>query len=421
MLNIDIKGVLKKKSVNNGLWLYALQFFNTIIPLITIPYITRILGAEQYGVFSLALNFTSYLQVAVEYGFALSATRQVAFLKNDKDLSKLFVSVISARFILYFISLIATGCYVLLTNRSQEFYLCLVVLSVSLIGYCFQENWLFQGKQEMRFISISSIIARSITTIAIFCFVKTKKDILLYCILYSLSPVVTNMLGTIIAIIRYRITFVHLGIKDIFFTLKDGMYIFFTNLSAKVFGAIGVTILGVFGTEYQVGVYSALYKIPYILMLLWQPIAQVLYPISSKKIIDSYDDGRAFICKVRNYCLFIFGFIAILVAAFCKPLAQLLFGEEYSQYYYIILPLLIWMLLGILNNFIGIQTLVGSGHDKEYSKAFQIGVVCTVLINLVLIRLFNIIGTAFAPMLSEAVLCFLLIRQVKKVNRSIQE
>ena len=122
MLNIDIKDIkyiLKKKSVNNGLWLYALQFFNTIIPLITIPYITRILGAEQYGIFSLALNFTSYLQVAVEYGFALSATRQVAFLKNDKDLNKLFVSVISARFILYFISLIST---ILLDSASNQLF-----------------------------------------------------------------------------------------------------------------------------------------------------------------------------------------------------------------------------------------------------------------------------------------------------------
>ena len=197
------------------------------------------------------------------------------------------------------------------------------------------------------------------------------------------------------------------------------MYIFFTNLSAKVFGAVGVTILGEFGTEYEVGIYSALYKIPYILMLLWSPISQVIYPISSKKIIESYKDGRLFINKIRNYVFLAFGILALIVGAMARPLSLILFGDEYAQYFYIIYPLLIWMLLGILNNFIGIQTLVGSGHDKEYSKAFQIGVVCTIIYNLILIYCFKIIGTALAPMLSEGTLCLLLLHQVKKVNKKM--
>lgn len=416
MNNNKIKELLKKKSVNNGLWLYALQFFNTIVPLLTIPYITRILGATQYGVFSLALNYTSYLQVVVEYGFALSATRRVALLKSDDELSALFVSVISSRFILYFISIFITGIYVLLTNRNQEFYWCLIILAVALVGYCFQENWLFQGKQEMRFISISGIIARTITTSCIFLFVRSRDDILLYCILYSLSPIVINLIGTIIAVYRYKLKWKWISFKEIVFTLKDGMYVFFTNLSSKVFGAIGVTFLGVFESDYQVGVYSALYKIPYVIMILWLPISQVIYPISSKKIIDSYASGRVFINKMRNYCLILFAGIALVVGLLSKQLSHILFGEEYSKYHYIIIPLLVWMILGILNNFVGIQTLVGSGHDKEYSKAFQIGVICTILFNLVFIYFFGIIGASVAPMFSEGVLFLLLMQQVKKLK-----
>ena len=157
--------IFNKYKLNNGLWLYALQLFNTVIPLITIPYITRILGASQYGVFSLALNFQSYLQVAVEYGFALSATRQVSFIETDRDLSKLFMSVMISRFILYILSIFVTGIYIVFSNKSYVLYECIFILSVSLIGYCFQENWLFQGKQEMKFISISSIIARTLTVL----------------------------------------------------------------------------------------------------------------------------------------------------------------------------------------------------------------------------------------------------------------
>ena len=72
-----INNVLKSKVFKNGFWLTILQLVNTVIPILTIPYITRILGAEEYGVFSIALNWVTYLQVFVEYGFGLSGARKV--------------------------------------------------------------------------------------------------------------------------------------------------------------------------------------------------------------------------------------------------------------------------------------------------------------------------------------------------------
>ena len=77
-MKFSLKALLQKSSVKNGVWMYLLQAFNTVIPLFTLPYITRILGEDRFGVFSIALNLISYLQVAVEYGFGMSATRKVA-------------------------------------------------------------------------------------------------------------------------------------------------------------------------------------------------------------------------------------------------------------------------------------------------------------------------------------------------------
>lgn len=91
--------IAKKKYVKNGIWLYGLQFFNTVLPLVTLPYITRVLGTANYGTFSVVLNFVSYLQVAVEYGFALSATREVALISVDKSDSKDKLSIIFSRVI----------------------------------------------------------------------------------------------------------------------------------------------------------------------------------------------------------------------------------------------------------------------------------------------------------------------------------
>ena len=91
--------IVSSKSVANGMWLYALQFFNLVVPLLTLPYITRILGAESYGTFSIALNVITYLQVVVEYGFGMSATRKVA-IEGKKNLNRTFTAVIFGRSIL---------------------------------------------------------------------------------------------------------------------------------------------------------------------------------------------------------------------------------------------------------------------------------------------------------------------------------
>lgn len=413
--------IAKKKYVKNGIWLYGLQFFNTVLPLVTLPYITRVLGTANYGTFSVVLNFVSYLQVAVEYGFALSATREVALISVDKSDSKdklsiIFSRVISARLFLFLCCLAITLINIVIFNRPKEMNICFFVLSISLIGYVLQENWIFQGKQEMKFISICTIVARVTTTLLIFICIKNSSDIVLYCILYSLSPIIANTLGTIIAIKRYKLKFIRLKIRDIVKALKSGMYVFFTQLSSKVFGAIGITFLGIFASSEDVGIYSAIYKIPYVLMLLWNPIAQIIYPITSKKIVESNYDGYIFIKKLKKYILLLFGGISFIVGVFAKTITGIAFGEDYIQKFYVIYPLLLWMLLGINNNFEGIQTLVASGHDREYSECFQMGVIATIVFNYVLIYFWGINGAAVAPFISEGILAILLHYRIRKIG-----
>ena len=152
-MNEKMKVFLGKASVKNGIWMYFLQFFNAVIPLMTLPYITRILGAEQYGIFSIALNIVTYLQVLVEYGFGMSATRKIA-LAEKKDLSKLFSSVLYARSFLLFVSLMISLSYNFVHKSNTQLTISLVILLICLLGYSVQMDWVFQGKQEMKYISI---------------------------------------------------------------------------------------------------------------------------------------------------------------------------------------------------------------------------------------------------------------------------
>ena len=400
------------------MWMYTLQFFNMIVPLLTIPYITRILGTSGYGVFSTAFNIVSYLQVVVEYGFVMSATRKVA-IKGKQGLNKTYSCVLLGRTILLGVSVIISAMYIAANKEKTVLCLSFIILLICLLGVCVQMNWLFQGMQEMKYISIVNVVARSVSTVLIFIFIKSASDLYLYCLLYSVSPLLSGFIGFFLARKKYSLHLVKLKFTDVISELKDGFYIFTTQLSAKVFGAIGITLLGIFASSSVVGIYSAIQKIPNAMILLWTPIDQVIYPITSKHFGNDFNEGLNFVKKVRRKILPIFIFIAAVVAIFSKPIIHLLFGGEYSPFYYWLIPLLVWLIISIDNNFWGVQNLLGSGHDKEYGEAFQIAVVSTVLLNLLFVWLWRGMGAAIAPLLSELVLNALLRLKMRKISKSL--
>lgn len=410
--------ILNNRLFLNGFWLYLLQFFNLVVPLLTIPYITRILGKESYGLFSIALNIVTYLQVIVEYGFGMSATRKVA-IGESKQLNKIFTTVILGRFILLLCSIGLSFLYLKLNENNQILCMSFIILTICLLGYCVQMNWVFQGKQEMKYISIVNVLGRAISTLMIFLLVKKPEDIFLYSLLYSISPFISGFLGLLLAKKKYKLKFVKVKYTDVINELKDGFYVFTTQLSSKVFGSIGITFLGVYATSSTVGVFSAIQKIPNVLVLLWTPIAQIIYPIASKEFKKSNNDGYSFVMKIRRKVLPLFFFVAVFIGIFAKPLIQIAFGKEYGAYYKWLYPLLIWLLLSIENNFFGIQILLGSGHDKEYGRAFNIGVASTILLNFFLIRSFAGMGASVAPLLSELVLNIMLRKEIRSFSHNI--
>lgn len=412
-----IRNELRKKNVSNGLWLYFLQIFNTIVPLLTLPYVTRVLETTQYGTFSIALNIFGYLQVFIEYGFGMSATREVAIIgRKKKELSEIFSSILFARFFLFVSSIFIVGVFLIIGGFNKTEIFCLVTLSIGLIGICFQQNWLFQGLQEMKYISLVNIVSRTISVLCIFLFVNSKRDLILYCFLYSISPLLSGILSFGIAKLRYDITLMRVSAKKIFEELKKGWYVFTTSLSSKVFSTIGITFLGMMATSSIVGIYSAIQKIPSLMMLMWSPVGQIIFPIVSRKMDKSFADGEKFVRLLRKKFLPVFILISAAVALLSEKIVNILYGNDYAPFYYWILPLLVWVILSINNNFLGIQILLTSGHDKEYGLCFQLGVIATIASNFILIYFFKGDGASVAPAISEFILGIILTIQIGKVK-----
>ena len=413
-----MKLLTTNKVINNGIWLYLLQIFSTIVPLLTLPYVTRIFGAEKYGVFSIAFNIYGYIQVIIEYGFVFSVTRKMALQPDNMSLANnLFSSVLLARLFLAFIGISIAIIYAIINWHHREASVCLIIMSLCSFGYCMQINWFFQGIQNMKYISLTIIFARVLTVVCIFLFVKSTNDVYLYSFFMTILPTIYGSIGLIIAHRKYALSFNKVSINTVINELKDGFLVFTTSFSSKILSSVGITLLGVFATQYEVGIYSAINKIPNILMLAWIPIGQILYPLSSQRMSESFIEGKKFIYKIKRKILLIFVLCAVIISLFSKEIIKIAFGLEYSIYYYWTIPLLLWLLLSIHNNFLGHQILIGGGFDIAYSKCFQITVCTSVFINFVLIYFFKGNGSAVAPLLSELILTILELREIKKIEK----
>jgi len=416
-IKTHIKKLFKSKAGKNGIWLYIAQFINTICPIIVVPYLTRVLGAERYGAFSIALNFIGYLQVIIEYGFAMSATRKLSQNDDDYDyLCKLFTLVVLARLVFFLLSAVALFVYAMIVKSDQQLFVCALVLGVTLFAYLLQLNWLFQGKQDMMWTSIVSMVTRLVSLGLTFALVRTEADLYLYCWIYALGPLIGSLVCILIAKIKYKARFQRIKFKELLAEIKDGWFVFTTQLSSKVFTAIGLTFLGIFAGKYISGVYSAIAKIPYVVTVCWMPISLILYPIFSKRFSVSFDNGFSLVKKAMLVFLLLFGAGIVVVGCFSKIIIEIAFGSDYSEYYYWVFPQLLWVIFGIANNFLGIQTLLASGNDKKYAICFYVGVAVNVGVNALLIWLWGGFGASIAPLISEAFLFVLLLIAVLLTN-----
>lgn len=418
-----MKVISKKNSIlQNSIWLFVLQVFNTVLPLLTIPYITRVLGSSSFGSFSLALNWVLYFQVIVEYGFAFWGARKVATV-SKRQLQKIFSQILTARLSLLIVTFFIMMLICFSNGTSEMPIICMIILFTMVTGVAFQLTWLFQGLQDMKYITIINATSRLISVILIVLLIKESSDVFLYSFLYSCTYIISAIAGLVIANKRYGLRLLLCGFNDAKIAILEAWPLFISQAMSKVLSGFGVTVLGFTVSNSEIGIYSALYKIPYAMALFFNPISQAIYPDVSIAFSRSKAEGLNRIKRIAWMVLPIFIMFALITIIFNFQITDVLFGREYSKASKLLIPLSLWFVFSIINNFLGIQTLVASGNQKDYSNSFILSAILSVLLCVVLGKLFGSYGIAFATLLSECMLTFILLYCVKKrmMSKSVQE
>lgn len=410
---------------SNTIMLYIMQVSAYIFPLITFPWLTRALGPEKYGVINVANAIITYFQLFVDFGFLLSATRECSVHRQDQGrLVEIISSVIQAKALLCvvgFLILIGLGTIVDVF-RDNLWYLLLCYVSVALS--VFVPDYLFRGLERMSSITYRSIIARTIYTILVVCFVKQPEDFVLIPVFNAVSNLFIVLWSWAFVVKKFKLRYRPVSLSKTFETIKLSSVFFASRIATTAYSASNVFILGMFfGTQSAtMGQFTAANNLVTNGRSMFSPIADSLYPYMVAK--KNYK-----IVKIIMFVAipFLLGGTAILYF-FADWFILLFCGQEYivgnpsavevfqamTPLFIITLPIYIlgFPVLGAMN------MMKEANYTVMYAAAFHIIGICV----LIFTGNLDFIPVAWLTCLSECVvLCsriFYVYKGYKKMKRS---
>ncbi|WP_429140931.1 oligosaccharide flippase family protein [Aeromonas veronii] len=350
-----------KTALTNAWYLSIFQMLSLVFPLITYPYIIKVIGDELYGSILLGQGVAYFLSAFVSYGFNLSITRDISLNKEDiVFVSKIYTATILCKSLIFIPVIIMFGIYGYLTvlpEKQMLFFLCAGPLVYELLF----PTWLFQGLEKMKYITVVTVISRFILLLSIFSFVKEEADAKLFALINISFYIASGLFAQYVAFSSLAVRFVRVKLSFCLQAFKNGYAIFLSTIFIAMKDRLNVIIVGsIFGPQ-QVVIYDLAMKIVSVISIPQNIIFSAFYP----SVVKDRDIGK--IKKLGALITFINTIIVIGVFAILPYAYSYLIGESYPDVYNLYILSSTIILIGI-SGVMGRFTMLAFGYDKLLAR-----------------------------------------------------
>ena len=398
----------------NLLYNIILNITNIIFPVVTAPYIARVLEPDGVGLYNFAYSTANYFALFACLGIPTYGIRIIGANSLDKELrDKTFCELFSILVYMTFALSIIYLFVVFSVHKFHENAMIFLISGFALYVIPLKIDWYFSGLQQFGYIAARSIIIKTISIFALFLLVHEKNDLVLYVGISAFS-IVTNEVWNFIKLIKTGVK-VRLVIHGCKRHMKSILILFSSFIATAIYTSFGTILLGFFSDYSEVGFYNNASHVCRIAIPVVTSLATVALPKIAGYIKNNKDEEiNKLISKSISLTLFMAFPLSVILFLFSSEFVPLFFG---SKFYDSIIPMKILSSLVLivgLNNITGIQVLVGMGKDNEFLKSVTFSAIISVIVYLVLIPPFGSIGAAVGTAIAELLILMITVYYIKK-------
>jgi PST family polysaccharide transporter len=389
----------KKVLLSNFLALGTVQGLNFLLPLLVIPYLLHTLGIELFGLLAMATAFSSYFMILSDYGFNVTATREVSVYRdNPEKLNEIFSAVMMIKIILMFIGFSILLLSLWLFDNLGEYALIYLLTFGMVLGEVLFPIWFFQGVERMGYIAILNIVAKLFFLFAILFFVEVKEDAYLVPLFNGLGFIMVGIISLFYVFKKFNIHFVWQPYEVLEKYLIMGWHIFLSKLAVTLYSSSNIFVLGLFTNHLMLGYYAIAYKVISALVSLGDIANQVFFPYLSKKWEENRELYYRLFSKVLTGILMGMFMFALILFFGAEMIVTLLSGKDITVTVELLQIMSLFLIIAPLGGLYS-QSFVTQGHNIYVSKSTFWTLLVNMMLIAILIPLYGVYGLAIAEVL----------------------
>jgi O-antigen/teichoic acid export membrane protein len=396
--NILRDSVLKNRIlIENFTFLSVLQVSNLILFLITIPYLFRVLGSRSYGIIIFAQTIVYYFTIFTNFGFNLTATRDISVNRNDKEkVTEIVSAVLTIKVLFFCASMIMMILLTWLVPDLRDYRLLYLLSMLACLSEALFPIWYFQGIEKMKYITFINVTTRILATLLVFFIIDRPSVYYLYPLLLGIGTFSGALVALFIVFQKHKVSFQIQPMVIIRTYLLDNVLFFLSNVSTQIYVNANKIIVGAFLGMVEVAYYDLAEKVINILKVPYSLIGQTLFP----KV--ALDRDIRFLKRIMVYTILFTVIIILAVFLLSDPIISFFSGSRNIDSIIILRILSVSLLPISISLFYGDLLLINFGLKSQYARMRFIGLVIYTTIFL-LLYLFLYIGVVQIAVMVVAV------------------
>lgn len=382
----------------------SVQLANMLLPLLTVPYVVRIIGPDRLGLLNFAQAYTAYFTLLINYGFEMSAVRAIAADRTNRALvNRIFSEVMLGKALLWVLASVLFAILTLQVPELRTHFWLHFWTYLSCAGYVLFPIWLFQAMEDLGRVALLNLAVRVLFAASVLLLIREPEDYFYQNLSLSGAQILVSLVALRMAVRRFRVAFILPTAARMCARFREDLMLFLSSLTITLYANSTVFLLGLVSTAYSVGIFSAGVRLESIARsFVGLALNQAFFPIAAREFGKSRATGVSAIQRLFFPLVLLLCAISLAIWLVAPWFITFFYGAGFSEAVAVLRIVAVLTLTIGVSNLLGFHTMINLRLDRAFFAITAGGAVLGVGLTVLLAQRFDHLGAAWAWVIVEA-------------------